>query len=441
MIGCMSSRTRQIAERLLGFWCLLLMAASVSAQDIEMYPGEVDTVNVGTVDRVAVGDEEVAKVSVMDDGKLLIVANAPGETDLVIWQEGQRESRYGITVTTDNVSRRHRMVRSALSEFPGLTTREVNGLIIISGELDPEDMKRYETLVGELTGVVSQVKPKEVPMRDMIKLKAQILEVDQDYRRNLGVDWDDTLNGPTVAAVGTGVSNDEFQVLPEEGNVNFENLSSSTALSERSFYPFVGIATGLTSSINLMKHQGAARTLAEPVLITRSGETAEFLSGGEIPFETQDEVGNSIVQFREFGIQLEIEPRSDGDGNILAMIDAEVSSADFATGVEGVPGLDTRRANSVVNVQSGETILISGLVSTEDNVSHEGIPYLSEIPYLGSLFSFTDRSESRKELIILVTPEITNRGEDVGVWNRLKPHMKELQEIQKNDDIDNHLQD
>lgn len=438
MTGCTSSRAPRDRAWYLVALCLLFMVASAHARDIEMYPGEVETLSTGTVDRVAVGNERVAKVSIMDDGQLLLVANAPGETDLVIWQRGQRQARYEINVTENNVSRRHEMVRSALSGFSSLTTREVNGLIIISGELDPAAMGRYETLIKELPGVVSQVEVAQVPMRDMIRIKAQIIEVDQNYRRNLGVDWDDSLNGPTVAAVGTAVSNDEFGVRSDEGNIDFGDLSDS-ALREESFDPFVGITTGLTSSINLMKQQGAARTLAEPELITRSGEKARFLSGGEVPFESRDEVGNSVIQFRDFGIQLEVEPVSDGDGNILARIDAEVSSLDFGTTVDGVPGLDSRRANSVVNVASGKTILISGLLSTEDNVSRGGIPFLSEIPYLGSLFSVTDRTEGRKELIVLVTPEITGTGKDVEVWKRLSPQIEELRAIREDDRIDDYL--
>ena len=425
---------------LMFLWGLLLVwAPSVQAETIEMYPGEVATVDVGTVERVAVGNEEVAKVSIMDDDQLLLVAHAPGQTDLVVWREGRRESRYTVTVTGDDIGRRHSMVRTAISDFPNLTTRLVDGMVLIEGEVDPADMARYEALVDALPGVVSQATVAEVPMRDMIQIKAQIVEVDQDYRRNLGIEWADSMDGPTVAAAGAAVTNDHYSVRTD-GNVDFTDLSENV-LMDRGFHPFVGITTGLTSSIQLMQHHGVARTLAEPVLITRSGEPATFLSGGEIPYQARDEVGNTVIQFREFGIQLDIEPRSDGNGNILAHIEAEVSTADFATGVEGVPGLDSRRTESVINVNSGETILISGLTSTEESVSESGIPFLSDIPVLGRLFGTTDRMDGRRELIILVTPEITDRGEGVELWDRLSPDLQELQEIRRDDGIRDRLLD
>lgn len=372
----------------------------------DLHVGAVKIVTVGEVDKVAVGNEEVLNVSVLDTGELLLIPKAAGETDLYIWKPGRRMDQYRINVQGGNVERRLRSVRSLTQAFPGLKTRTVDGMIVIEGQLDPSLMPQYGAVVEAIPGIVSLVTPVEVPMRQLIRVKAQLIELDEQYRKRVGIRWADAAEGPTIAAVGSLVTNDIYRVVPSGGAVDWGGLLEVIPANDTGFHPFVGFSSALFSTIQLMETNGGARTLAEPVLTTRSGEEASFLSGGEFPYQTVDGMGNPVVNFREYGVQLSIQPTADGEGNIIASVKAEVSSIDFSSSVGNVPGLLTRKADSVINVRSGETIIISGLLSTNDANAEYAVPGLGKLPILGAMFRARERTENRRELVIMVTPEI-----------------------------------
>lgn len=394
---------------------LLVWSCVTSAQlrYMELHVGEVKTVSVGEVDRVAVGNEEVLSVSVLDTGELLLIPKEAGETDLHLWKPGQRMEQYRIHVQGGNVQRRLSAVRAVLSSYPGLTVRSVDGLLVVEGSLDPQLMDSYTAVIGALPGVVSMVRPTEVQMRKLIRIKAQLIELDEQYRRRVGIRWADAAEGPTIAAVGTLVSNNVYRVVPSGGQVGWGELLDVLPPSNRSLHPFVGFSSALFSTIQLMETTGGARTLAEPVLTTRSGEEATFLSGGEFPYQTVDGNGNPVVNFREYGVQLAIAPTADVDGNIVTSIQAEVSSIDLSSSVGNVPGLLTRRADSVINVRNGETIIISGLLSTHDATAQYAVPGIGRLPVVGGLFRAREKTETRRELVILVTPEIITAPENM----------------------------
>ena len=392
---------------------MIICSAGASAQlrHYELHVGQVKTVSVGEVERVAVGNEDVLSVSVLDTGELLLIPKSAGETDLHIWKPGLRMEQYRIFVQGGNVQRRLGAVRSVLSSYPGLTVRQVDGLLVVEGSLDPELMESYTAVIGALPGVISMVRPTEVQMRKLIRIKAQLIELDEQYRRRVGIRWADAAEGPTIAAVGTLVSNNVYRVVPSGGQVDWGQLLDVVPPSNRSLHPFVGFSSALFSTIQLMETTGGARTLAEPVLTTRSGEEARFLSGGEFPYQTVDGNGNPVVNFREYGVQLGIAPTADADGNIVASIEAEVSSIDLSSSVGNVPGLLTRKADSVINVRDGETIVISGLLSTHDATAQYAVPGIGRLPVVGGLFRAREKTETRRELVILITPEIITAPE------------------------------
>lgn len=408
--------TRTLIANSLRFLMVLLLFASAPAALSEMnrfslHVGAVKTVSVGTVDKVAVGNENVVNVSVLDTGELLLIPRTAGETDLYVWKPGQRMLTYRINVLPGNMQHRLSVVRSVLSGFDGIKSRIVDGIIVTEGEIDPIFMDMYLATLQRLPEVVSLVRPAQVPMRDLIRIKAQVVEIDEQYRKEVGIRWADSVEGPTIAAVGTWVDNDIFRIVPADGNADWSSLLESLPPSNHGFHPFVGFSSALLSQIQLIEENGAARTLAEPVLTARSGETATFLSGGEIPYQAVTADGQINVVFREYGIRLEIAPASDQLGNVVSRIVAEVSTVDFRTAINGVPGLLSRRAESTINARSGETIVISGLLSTQDSTDLDKVPVLGDLPIVGGLFRSRNKTEFRKEVVILVTPEIVSSGQ------------------------------
>lgn len=152
--------------------------------------------------------------------------------------------------------------------------------------------------------------------------------------------------------------------------------------------------------------------LAEPNLATRSGETASFLAGGEFPIPVTNGLGATDVEFKEYGIKLDIEPFVDHQQNIISKVVAEVSSIDPSTSVENVPGLLTRRTESVINVKNNETIVISGLVNSEMSKAVSKFPFLGDIPVIGELFKSRNFRDKKTELVIFVTPTVVYPGEE-----------------------------
>ncbi len=172
--------------------------------------------------------------------------------------------------------------------------------------------------------------------------------------------------------------------------------------------------------------------LASPSLSTVSGESATFLSGGDFPVAVLNEFGQPVVEFRQFGIQLEIEPLMDRNHNIRSKIRAEVSSIDFAVQVNGVPGLRRRETQSTITARPGETIIISGLLNAEDSKNVNKVPWLGDIPILGRLFRSDDFLKQRSEMVVMVTPRIRSVSDTAG--EALEAADQDLHEVLKGSD-------
>ena len=172
---------------------------------------------------------------------------------------------------------------------------------------------------------------------------------------------------------------------------------------------YLGIATSITSQINLAVQQGDAYILATPELSTRSGGEAKFLAGGQIPIVTPASGLNpATVNYKDYGIKLSINPMADDRNNIMATIKTELSTIDPATGTPEQPGFLTRSTDSEINVRNGETIVLSGLVNTDLSNQVDKFPWLGDLPILGALFRSTNFRNNRSDLVIFVTPMIVD---------------------------------
>jgi len=309
---------------------------SVVRKNIDMFIGEVQVLSKRKIDRVAVGSGSVLRAEVLDSGELLVIAEASGSSSLRLWHSDGDQTDFNIRVA----------------------------------EQDPETRVRMEK---------------------MVRMRVRMIEFRKSALTRLGIDWADAVAGPTFSAAGDAISNNLYRP-PVEG---FEGLP----LGVEPFSTYFGIASNLTSRINAMAMEGDARILAEPVLSGRNGGTASFLAGGEVPYPTTGSNGESVVDFKEYGIRLEIQPKIDSGGNIRALVKTEISQLDPAVTVQGAPGLLTRRANTEVNVQSGQTIVISGLLSSEASKDVNRLPGVGRLPVLGRLFRSDNVRNNVSELV------------------------------------------
>jgi pilus assembly protein CpaC len=175
---------------------------------------------------------------------------------------------------------------------------------------------------------------------------------------------------------------------------------------------YFGIATEISSRINFAVDTGNAILLAEPRLATRSGGEAKFLAGGEFPIQISN-INGTTVEFKEFGIALEISPEVDANDNIRASVMTEVSAIDNSVAVDGIPGLLTRRTDTEISMKSGETLVISGLLNQQASKDISGVKFLMDIPILGHLFRSENFRDQKTELVIFVTPTVFDAESDI----------------------------
>jgi pilus assembly protein CpaC len=168
-----------------------------------------------------------------------------------------------------------------------------------------------------------------------------------------------------------------------------------------------GINLGLNAQLNLLAQNGSASILAEPQLSARNGAKASFLAGGEYPY-TVSTINGPTVLFKAYGVTLEIQPRVDSRGIIRAQINSEVSSIDSSVSTQAGPGLRTRKTSTEFNVGSGETIVLSGLISRETSTDVDKVPLLGDLPILGALFRSKRFQNKETELVVFVTPTVVD---------------------------------
>ncbi len=301
--------------------------------------------------RVAAGDGAIIDVKVFDDTEeILVLGKKEGLTDLRIW------GRDGSTMTY---------------------------VIRVAGP------------------PAASAPPLRLEAEATILIKAKLIEVRKSALRDIGVDWADLAAGPVFGTLDEFVTNEHFRLAPEAAP-----HANGLPLQLGSNNHYLGLTTVVESVINLLVNNGDARLLAEPTLSCINGGQADFLVGGEVPIPVQSQDGALNVIFKQFGIILNIEPQANDAGLIRTKLGVEVSSVDKAISVLGIPGFATRKTNTEMNVQSGETMIVAGLLSSEDAKTVVKTPGLGDIPILGELFKSRQFRRGETELVVLVTPQL-----------------------------------
>lgn len=320
------------------------LSIEVGTENVDMFAGQVKVLGEVDVTRVAIGNGDIIRAEVLKSGELLVIAQSPGSTSLRLWHSDKNQSDFNIRVS----------------------------------EHDPETRVRMET---------------------MVRMRVRMIEFRKSALGKLGIDWSDGTDGPGFAIAGDAVGNNFFRPGSDATWAALPNTVPP-------FQTYFGIASNITSRINFLASNGDATTLAEPVLSTTSGGSASFLAGGEVPYPSIGANGQTTVQFKEYGIKLNVSPIIDPFGNVRTAIETEISQLDPAVSVQGAPGLLTRKAQTQVNVRSGETIVISGLLSSDSSKDVDKLPGIGNLPVIGHFFRARNARNSVSELVIFVTPEI-----------------------------------
>jgi pilus assembly protein CpaC len=355
-------------------------AAEPLPQELNLSVGETQLLS-ADVQRIAVGNGKLLSVSTPERGQLLLLAEAAGTTTLQLWlRDGQRQ-RIRVAIGELDLEWRLEQVRRLLDGTHNLSARIAGGHVVLEGEqVSDADLARAAAIADTHPGVVLNFVGK-LAWEAMIQMDVRILEVRRDQVRDLGVRWDGTAAGPVLGL--------------ELGQVVGAPAATFAASSQ------------LASRLDLLQRQGLAETVAAPMLSCRSGGVARFVSGGEVPIPVTDGLGATDVQYKEYGVILEVRPRADAGGAIYAEIDTELSQIDDSVRVQNFPGFIKRKTAAAVNLRDGETLVIAGLLARERGRDRQSIPGFGRLPLAGALFSSTHRLERQTELLVLITPHIT----------------------------------
>jgi pilus assembly protein CpaC len=404
--------------------CILLLSISISTM-AELDPGhsyytleagDVRTVTANDIERVAVGDPEVVGYKVLEEGQLLIIAQKAGNTAMQVWRKGDRISTLHFQVRESGNSLKSREIRRVLRDVPGLDISDINGRVLLEGVVSPSDAELIERVGKSSPEIINMVKVGPFDYRPLLRVDVRIVEISQRASSQLGIRWDSAAGGPIVGVSKAFKSNSQFSVMSSQEEKLRNAFAAQTGIplppvGDSSFYGYAGITSSLGSQIDIMAETGEARLLAMPKLVAKSGEEAKFHAGGEYPIQIIDELGRPAIEFKPYGIKLNIRPSVDDGQRISTNIYAEVSSLDFSVAIDGVPGILTRNVDSVVNVGDSDTIVISGLASSQDSNIVSKIPFLGDLPVVGGLFRSTGKSEQKTELVIMLTPRIVSPGD------------------------------
>jgi pilus assembly protein CpaC len=358
---------------------------------------------------VFVANPDIADVQVKSPRLIYVTGKQAGETSLYAVDEQDRVLVSRKITVIHNLSR----LRKALSDFlpySAIEVQSIDGVIVLSGSVrtasDSEDARRIASRM--VTDPANLVNKLSVTAPNQVNLRVRIAEVSRSVIKEFGINWTNLFkSGGFLFGIATGTP---FLA----GATAFQAAGRSAAIlrpndNNTLFSTFTNNNVDVNGLIDALDDEGLMTILAEPNLTAVSGETATFLAGGEFPIIVPDD-NRVTVEFKQFGVSLAFTPTLLGGKLINLKVRPEVSqlSAAGAVSLQGfsIPSLTTRRAETTIELGSGQSFAIAGLIQNNINSNVDKFPGLGDVPILGTLFRSNKFQRSETELVIIVTPYI-----------------------------------
>jgi len=404
-------------------------AGQSSAGDIELTVGASKVIDCpGDLDRISTSDPAVVDTVAVSRREVLLQAKGFGQATVGVWSKAGDRAFYKVLVSTDLEPIR-KLVRQT---FPGesIEVQGVRDAVSLTGSASSQVVAdRAAALLAPFAkGVVNNLQVAPAPPDKQVLLRVRFAEVNRSASQSLGFNLLSTGAGNTPGRITTG----QF-APPQPGKISStlnllegitggtpgttssaSNFTISDALNIFAFRPDLNLA----AFIQALRTQGLLQILAEPNLVTTDSQEASFLVGGEFPVPVVQggaNVGAVSVVFREFGIRLTFRPQITGVHTIKLHVKPEVSTIDLANGVVlsgfTIPALATRRVETNIELAEGQSFVIAGLLDDRLTESLSKVPGLSQIPVLGALFKSRQENKARTELVVIVTPSVTDPAE------------------------------
>ena len=358
----------------------------------------------GPATNVFVADPRVAEVRPASTNSLFVFGVAPGRTTIAAMDaDGRAVAQFEVTVrpSTFVAGEAELAVQRLMPNSRIKVTPQARGLLLTGNVQSPADAARA---VSILRGFVAEKDPVEnqltVQSSVQVNLRVRIVEMSRSVTRALGVDWQ------AVGSLG------RFGVA----------AATTTGLGALTNYTGKLLAgtKDVNALVDALAQDNLVRVLAEPNLTVMSGQVGSFLAGGEFPVPVGQQNGTITIEFKKYGVTLGVVPTVLSDGRINLHVNPEVSSLTDQGAVRltaantslSIPALTVRRAETSVELGSGQSFAIAGLLQDQSTQSSNGIPFLGDIPILGALFRSSSFQRQETELVILVTPYVVRPTDD-----------------------------
>ena len=380
--------------------CLLLFwpgQLSASGQEkMTVGAGQSRTVNMSGLQRAAIANPDVADVVVVSSSELILVGKQTGTTTLIIWSNMGRQT-YQVEVAANDPAIANEIKR--VLGYPDIRVVKVNKTVILEGTVNDQYQRARAEKIAAAYGdkVVNLL---EIAKPIQIKIEAKIVEINRLKTQTLGVQYFTTdtrfsadVNSPGKFYAGGGATN--TRALSTLGNL--------------------GTISPINAQLSLLIQDGFARLLSQPNMVTLSGDKASILVGGQFPIPVSNQNGSIIIEWKDYGVKLDITPEASLDGTITSKIKAEVSAVEWDSNHRipissslSIPPIRMRKAETAIALASGQTMAIGGLIANDITRDVTKIPFLGDLPVIGQLFRSTSFTKGETELIILVTPTIVD---------------------------------
>ena len=386
-----------------------------SARDMQVQVGKSIILSSPVpIERVAVGFGDVVEATAVGPREVLVSGKTPGETSLIIWQQGGNKLIFDVAVRPNLTTANNRIEvirREMEKEIPGqkVNLTVENDTVFLRGQVKTLMEADRATAIASTLGKTVNLLYVDVPAADaQILLKVRFASVDRSVSTELGLNLVSTGAANTIGSVGT----QQFSPPRVTTETTNAHLTLSDALNIFLLRPDLNLA----ATLRALQRNLLVEILAEPNVLATNGKQASFLAGGEFPFPMLQGGGGGIgqitVQFREFGVRINFIPTITPRGTIRLKVAPEVSALDFANGlnIQGfqIPALTVRRVDTEIELQAGQSFAIGGLLDNRLTETLSKIPLLGDIPVLGKIFRSKALNRQNTELLVIITPELVH---------------------------------
>jgi pilus assembly protein CpaC len=371
------------------------------------------------ITRLSVANPDIAEALVISPYQVLINGKTPGAVTMILWGENGESQTFDLYVDVDVLA----LSQKIHDVFPSEQVRieASKDVVMLTGQASSADVadRIYRLVSAEVPKVISLVQVPTAPTEGQVLLNVKIAEVDLSTLKQWGFNLF-TFPGPTTRTVGATQTQ---QFAPLNLSSLQQTFTPGTPSLTTATYQFSNLANlfifrpdiNIGAIVQALENKNLLQILAEPDLLTETGKEATFLAGGQFPFPVvQGGAAGSVptvsIQFKDFGVRLNFTPTLTADNQIDLKVEPEVSTLDFANALEIsgflIPALSTRRVSSEMMLRDGQTFAIAGLLDRRTQQILNKVPWVGDLPVLGKLFRSYQQSQSRDELLVIVTPHI-----------------------------------